>query len=204
MAPPSIRSIRDDSRVRAREAVVDAAMELLLEHGQAALSLRKVAAAVGASTQVIATHFADKQGLLDALFTRGFTALAEQTRALPPEAGVAGCMRAYRAFALARPPLYGLMFTRTEREYRPGPEAKDAALSALVALAEAIAPPASPTPETKEGAGVAALSLKARAHFVWAVAHGHVTLELADFINVPPDADVLYDLAIAHVEATLA
>lgn len=206
MVPPTIRSIRDDSRMRAREAVIDAAMELLLEHGQAALSLRKVAAAVGASTQVIATHFADKQGLLDALFTRGFTALAEQTRALPPEAGVAGCMRAYRAFALARPPLYMLMFTRIEPDYRPGPEAKGAARAALVALAEAIPPPApAPGGATKTGAAEhAELAMKARAHYVWAVAHGHVALELADFVHVPPDADTLYELAIAHVEAALA
>jgi AcrR family transcriptional regulator len=199
----TIRSIRDESRARAREAVVDAAMDLLLQHGQDALSLRKVASAVGASTQVIATHFADKQGLLDALFARGFTALTEQTKTLPPGAGVAGCMRAYRAFALAQPPLYRLMFTRTEREYRPGPEAKEAARTALEALVEAIAPPASPssaTPETER----AEVSPKARAHYVWAVAHGHVALELADFVSVPPDADALYDLAIAHVEAALA
>jgi AcrR family transcriptional regulator len=200
----TIRSIRDESRAKAREAVVDAAMDLLLQHGQDALSLRKVAAAVGASTQVIATHFADKQGLLDALFARGFTALTEQTQALPPGAGVAGCMRAYRAFALAQPPLYRLMFTRTEREYRPGPEAKAAARSALEALAEAIPQPASLASETPEMEGAAEVSSKARAHYVWAVAHGHVALELADFVSVPPDADALYDLAIAHVEATLA
>ncbi len=206
MARSTVKAIRAESRARTREAVIDAAMEILLEQGQEALSLRKVAAAVGASTQVISTHFADKQGLLDALFTRGFTALAEATRALPPKAGIAGCMRSYRAFALAQPPLYRLMFTRTEPDYRPGPEAKDAARSALQALVEAIPPPAAPGTTRSSGAGASPSTesaTKARAHYVWAVAHGHVALELADFVSVPPTPDDLYDLAIARVEAAL-
>jgi AcrR family transcriptional regulator len=185
----TVKTIREESRARVRDAVVHAAMQILLEQGQEALSLRKVAAAVGASTQVIATHFADKQGLLDALFARGFAGLTEQTRALPPDAGVAGCMRAYRAFALGRPSLYRLMFTRTEPDYRPGREAKDAAAAALEALVDAIGAPA--------GTGTAS------AHFVWAVAHGHVALELADLVHQPPTAESLYEFAIAHVEDAL-
>lgn len=191
-----MNKIRAESRAKAREAVVDAAMEILLTQGQEALSLRKVAAAVGASTQVIATHFADKQGLLDALFARGFAALNEQTRALSSDAGVAGCMRAYRAFALARPSLYKLMFTRTEPDYRPGPDAKEVARTAMQALvAVPIAGGGATLPRP--------MSAEVSAHFVWAVAHGHVALELADLVHVPRSADALYELAIAHVQGIL-
>lgn len=54
--------------------LVDEAARLLVEHGPAGLSLRKVAAAAGVSTMPVYTLFGDKEGLLAAMHREGSAA----------------------------------------------------------------------------------------------------------------------------------
>jgi len=152
---------------------------------------------VGASTQVIATHFVDKQGLLDALFARGFDRLTEAVRQLPPGAGVAGCMHSYRTFAVENPQLYKLMFGRLTADYAPGAEAKQSARRCFEALVAALPRVAGAGGRPSAGRDEAT----AQANLVWAVAHGHVALELADLVVTPPSPDVTFDRAVRAVEA---
>jgi AcrR family transcriptional regulator len=149
------------------------------------------------STQVIATHFADKQGLLDALFARGFDALTDSLQSVPTDAGVAGCMRAYRAFAKDSPQLYKLMFSRLSTDYAPGAEAREAArrcFDALIAALPDLAPGTAHGARAREAA-------TARATYVWAVSHGHVSLELAELLVTPPSVEEAFERAIRNVEA---
>lgn len=53
-----------------RQALLDAAAELLVESGYAALSTRQVAARAQASKETLYAHFRDKRGLLEALVAR--------------------------------------------------------------------------------------------------------------------------------------
>src|SRR5262245_39666864 len=64
-----------------RQALTQAALELVREQGAAALSLREVARRAGVSHAAPAHHFGDKAGLLTALATEGFIRFTEAQRA---------------------------------------------------------------------------------------------------------------------------
>ena len=55
-----------------RERIVEAAAALLAQGGREAVSTRAVSAAAGVQAPTIYRIFGDKQGLLDAVASRGF------------------------------------------------------------------------------------------------------------------------------------
>jgi len=63
-----------------REAAISAAFALIAEGGEAALSLRRVAEAVGVAHRSLYNHFADREALVDAVAEAGFDALAGKLR----------------------------------------------------------------------------------------------------------------------------
>ena len=97
-----------------RAALLAAAAELLHTEGRAAVSVRRVAEAVGTSTRAVYTVFGDKDGLLRALSED----IAETMRAhhedIPerddPVAEIIELALGYRAAALEKPNLYGVYF----------------------------------------------------------------------------------------------
>jgi AcrR family transcriptional regulator len=105
-----------------RQALMDEAFRVLEKEGLEALSLRALAANAGVSKTAPYRHFADKHELLMTLAAEGFGALAdalEASQAGSPNgsadvatAGIRSLSRAYLQFAIARPALYKLMFSR--------------------------------------------------------------------------------------------
>ncbi len=98
------------------ERLVDAALELLEEHGPQAVTLRAVARHAEVSHGAPRRHFPTHAGLLSAVARRGFEQLAvdvlpalQEPAAAPLDRLDAAC-RAYLSFATARPHLYALMF----------------------------------------------------------------------------------------------
>ncbi len=72
---------------RLRDALIDAARELLLELGdQDKLSVRAVTARAGVSPNALYLHFADKDALLSAVMIAGYKELREQLSATPSPA----------------------------------------------------------------------------------------------------------------------
>jgi AcrR family transcriptional regulator len=97
-----------------REACVRAAVELLEEDGETALSLRAVARRVGVSPAAPYRHYADREALLSAVAAVGYGELAARLAAVhrspsTPEE-LAGVAIAYVQFALERPALFRIMF----------------------------------------------------------------------------------------------
>jgi AcrR family transcriptional regulator len=92
-----------------REASIAAAFRLIAEGGEAALSLRRVADAVGVAHRSLYNHFADREALVDAVAEEGFGALAA---ALREAATRADFVKAYVRFVLANPNLYRVMTGR--------------------------------------------------------------------------------------------
>src|SRR5215207_1752375 len=88
-----------------RRALLDAASGLLLEEGPGALTMRRVAGAVGCSTTVLYTMFGGKEGLADALYREGFERLRRRLEAVDgdpgPQARLGALAHAYRDSALA-------------------------------------------------------------------------------------------------------
>ncbi|MFD4571861.1 TetR/AcrR family transcriptional regulator [Streptomyces sp. NPDC058417] len=104
-----------------RAALLTRAEAVLAESGVAALSLRGLARDLGVSHAAPARHFRDRQAVLDALVTVGFTDLNRRLEEAVDgegtvEARLAELGRVYVAFATERAALLGLMFTAKHEE----------------------------------------------------------------------------------------
>ena len=89
-----------------REAALAAACALVAAGGEAALSLRRVAAAAGVAHSSLYNHFADREALVDAVAEAGFEALARKLQAAATRAEF---VRAYVRFVLDNANLYQVM-----------------------------------------------------------------------------------------------
>ena len=92
-----------------REDAVAGALAMVAEKGHEALSLRKVADAVGVAHRSLYNHFEDREALLDAVAEAGYVQMAEP---LKSAANTDDYVRAYVGFALENPHLYALMKSR--------------------------------------------------------------------------------------------
>jgi AcrR family transcriptional regulator len=96
---------------RTATALLDAAERILEQGGVDELSVRTVAARIGASTRAVYSVFGSKEQLLAALGVRGFEMLGSGVAALPqtndPAADlVAAGVTVFRPFALEHPALF--------------------------------------------------------------------------------------------------
>jgi len=101
-----------------RSALIEAGERLLAERGVDGFSLREVARRAGVSPGAPAHHFGDARGLLTAIATRAFEALAarlaDASRAAAPDRleQVRAQGEAYVGFALHHPAGFDLMWRR--------------------------------------------------------------------------------------------
>lgn len=113
-----------------RDALVDAATELIASDGLAALSLRKVAEQVGIRAPSIYVHFGSKEALLAEARLRATRALGAHLRAArkggDARARLLVTATAYLGFARAQPSLFALLFMELPSERRSLDEAPDA------------------------------------------------------------------------------
>ncbi|MEM9458362.1 MAG: TetR/AcrR family transcriptional regulator [Myxococcota bacterium] len=187
------------------ERVLEAARELLEAEGFAALSVRRLAEALGVSRQVVYTHFGGMDGLLGALHRLGSRLLAEDVAALPARPGgdarVLAGAQAYVDAARERPALFDLVFARPVPDYVPDRQtvvASRAAFGCLVAV----------TTQWLAGRGGKRSSAQhvARrdreavtlARVLWSTTHGHVVLERAGHARAS-ETDALVRAAVRSV-----
>jgi len=145
-----------------RRALVEAALELLLEGGTEALGMRELARRVGVSAAAPYRHFRDKQALIQAVAAAGFALFLESVEAakagLPQDEQFGAMAEAYVQFALRYPRLYKLMFSSELGKFEDK-DLRRAADAAYESLAVAAAK------EDPEAPGEAAIS-------AWAFVHG--------------------------------
>ncbi|MBV1706011.1 MAG: TetR/AcrR family transcriptional regulator [Hyphomicrobiales bacterium] len=158
-----------------RQALVDAADQLVAERGLGGLTFAEAAKRVGVTGAAPYRHFSDRQALVDELARQGFSRftndLAAAAASTPqPIDAFAAMGRAYLDFARQAPGLYQAMFSA-----RPAAALGDNAHSAFSAGVAAMLAGARLTPRQEE-----ALGLK-----IWALAHGIASLEAAGFIASP-------------------
>ena len=184
-----------------RQALLDAASEMLVHEGPGALSLRKLAKKAGASTMAVYTAFGGKDGLLEALFEEAFDRLAEMQADVPrdpdPMTWLGELGAAYRAFALSNPAYYALMISVTmpltehvpeEQEETP-PARSISHHPAYSYLHQAV--------EACIEAGYFRDGLAAGdvADMLWAHVHGLCSLELAGYYASEKAAQARFDLS---------
>jgi AcrR family transcriptional regulator len=174
-----------DGQEALRRALLDAASRLLMAEGPQALTMRRVAGAVGSSTTVLYTMFGAKEGLADALYREGFERLRRRLEAVPgssgPLARLGAMAHAYRDNALAERAYYGLMFQQAIPGFQPSSASLEAARDSLEVLARAVRA-CMDAGELEEG------DPRAVAEVLWAAVHGAVSLELAGHFPDPEAA----------------
>lgn len=185
------------SRAAAREhrrlEVLDHAARVLANEGAGALTMRRVAQEVGASTQVLYTLFASKEGLLEALVGEGFRRFGEALGRVhddDPWLHLRDLGLAYRRFALENPDYYRLLWSGAgdpdPDDKPPGGEiAWQALLSAVTRVLAALDRPAR--------------DIEPTATAIWAAAHGFCSLELAGFPAGDEAYEALLDMSAAGV-----
>lgn len=172
------RNNRRGQGERLRDELLDAAADLVSEHGDATgLSLRAVAARAGVAATSVYLHFADLDALKSALAQRCFAEFASaRDKAAEgitdPAQALLVRSRAYADYALAHPGRYRLMFSRELPVLGVGQPGDSPSRAAFDALVESIA--------RCQRAGVAPEGTDPRrlGVLVWTALHGQVALRM--------------------------
>jgi AcrR family transcriptional regulator len=170
-----------------RAALLQKARAMMEAEGIDNLTLHKLAAAFSIKAPSLYRHFSSKADLLRAVNLDTNKALVDSIRlavaAAQPQttARIRAMAAAYRAFALANPMTYGLMYSNLSAELRPDPAQLEALALPLQALI---------TPITGEADSLAAL------RGVWALVHGFIMLELNGQFQRGGDLEAAYMQAV--------
>lgn len=174
---------------RTREALLRAAGRVLADEGAGAVSLRRLADEVGASTQAIYTVFGSKHGLIQAMHRAGFENLDSHLTGVEPHHDPTTHLRelvlAYRASASSQPHLYDVMFGCPFPEFEPDEHDQELALGTLARLRTALDDHA--RSGALDGHEPATLTLQ-----IWALAHGLASLERSGALGEPDEAETIW------------
>jgi AcrR family transcriptional regulator len=126
---------RETRRQSAREAILDAAWDLIHEEGLAALSLRDLASRAGITTPTVYAYFDSKNEIYDAMFGRAATEfadwMAKPLEVTEPAAVLTATASRFVEFCTNDVARYQLLFQRTIPEFEPSAESYAPAVRAL-------------------------------------------------------------------------
>lgn len=173
-----------------RERLIDGGIRLLERDGLQALSVRNLAAEVGTSTMAVYTHFGGMTGVIDAVASEAFSRFTQVlTEAVQTDDSVADFFvmgAAYRAFAMANPQRYQLIFGaaspasvagyRTDLTSTGGATDRAEWASSFDALRNVVRRMIASGRIRDDGE----LNIAGR---LWSLSHGEVMLELAGFFG---------------------
>jgi AcrR family transcriptional regulator len=178
-----------------RAALVRAALELLEESGESALSLRAVARRAGVSPAAPYRHYSDREALVSAVAAVGYRELAQRLAAAHPSPStpeqLVSVAVAYVQFAFERPALFRIMFGEPCDRDNDERVAATAAVSAYVhGIVERT------FSDVDADAGDLATA-------IWALVHGLAFLHLDGKLEAPTPAAVA-DRVTAAIYALLS
>jgi AcrR family transcriptional regulator len=178
------------AREAVRERLCDAAARIFVEEGEAALSMRRLAAEVGCSPMAPYRHFADKEALIAAVRAAAFTRLADALDGVAQDGRhrAADIGDAYVHFARENPAAYKLMFDLAQPHESAYPELAAAAARARSTMTGYVH-------ELVE-AGVLAGDPVQLGFVFWATIHGLIVLDLAGRIPAEPGFEALRRTAL--------
>lgn len=172
--------LHDDATAR---ALLDAAEAIVQNEGLDALTVRRVADDVGASTRAVYSTLGSKPALIAGLGVRAFDTVAQLVDALPRTADpaadlvAAGC-RGFRVFAIGHPALFRIGFQLIDVPDESRPAIRDAAGRAMATLHERIE-------RLHEAGGLDRRSLPEAAAQFHALCEGLAAVELRGFLPAP-------------------
>ncbi|MFD6175761.1 MULTISPECIES: TetR-like C-terminal domain-containing protein [unclassified Isoptericola] len=179
-----------------RTRLLEVTSEALSTGGEAAVTVRAVAAAAGTSASAVYALFGSREDLLAAVSCEGFRRFATHLATVPrtddPAADLRALGVAYRRSALADPHFYRAMF---DRAVRPGAAAPPATEQpTFLVLRDAVARVLAAAPDDVEPVAVG----------LWGLVHGLVSLELSGLLPGDEGARAArYDTAAGAVGPAL-
>lgn len=170
-----------------REALITAAMELVLERGAENFTLADACRRAGVSTAAPYKHFRDRDEVLEIVLQRGFDLMTEEADAAVAQAGpgtfaaMIALNKHYVLFAIKRPSLFKLMFGQS-------PELKQADL-VLEQGQDCFGRVVKHFADYCEAAGIAEDPMQVCLR-TWTFVHGLASLKIdEDYDAVAPDLD---------------
>jgi AcrR family transcriptional regulator len=185
--------------------IKDLALRQLAEGGPQALSVSAIAKALGVSGPALYRYFAGRDALVDALIVDAYDDLARALIAAEP--GLPGLAAAYRAWALAQPHRYRLLFGAPTPGGAHDERLVNAAQRAMAVLLARLGPGPAPEPAlaaqmtawARRGDADADAGTALRAVTVWSRLHGAVSLEIGGnyaALGLAPDLVFAAEVAV--------
>ncbi len=120
------RDRRAERNTATRQEILDAAWQLVREHGLAALVMRDLGSRVGMRAQSLYAYFPSKHAIYDAMFAEGNRDILARMLQLPPRSDPVRALkdqaRLYLQFCVEDPVRYQLLYQRTIPGFAPSPE----------------------------------------------------------------------------------
>jgi AcrR family transcriptional regulator len=177
-----------------------AALAILRESGPEGFTVRAIARRAKVAPMAIYNHFDGKDGLLDAIWTDGFTMLREALAATSVEVDLDeplfNTAQAYRRFALTHQSHYTVMFMHRFVGFTPSVPAASVAYETFQTLVELVN--AAQSVGCFEG-----FEPSDAAQMLWSVCHGFVSLEMMN-INFAQDRDRTFLDLVRGIQRGLA
>jgi len=162
-----------------RSLILDSAKKLFIENGVEQTTIRAIAKNIDYSVGTVYFYFKDKNEILDALHTQGFSQLGLQFSVLKnvndPMERLIAMGKLYIAFALENPDMYELMFSLKapmEALHNKDHEQWDEGISAFGALKDTVS--ACINAGRFDGHNAGPLT-----YMIWSVVHGMCSLHIS-------------------------
>jgi AcrR family transcriptional regulator len=167
------------------ERIAEEALKILEKEGEAGVSMRRVAQAVGITPMAIYHHFPNREALLNFVVDREFAKFLGYIQTRPMQGSIEsqliGCMDSYIDYAFDRPRIFDYVFVQPRPNARRYPDDFRARLSpTLNPIADLVAQAMKSGFLKRHDVWEIALQL-------WAHAHGYVTLYRAGRFHLSED-----------------
>ncbi|QLH24296.1 TetR/AcrR family transcriptional regulator [Streptomyces sp. Rer75] len=191
MAEPGTQTPRERYRTQVRAEIKERAWEQIATAGASALSLNAIAKHMGMSGPALYRYFAGRDELITALIRDAYRSLADTIgAAAEPGADVTALAHALRAWALADPQRYFLVYGTPVPGYHAPDDVTTIASEIMATLLDAFAATPTDAPATRLDAHLekhrqwadphpAPPAALRRALAFWTRLHGVLSLELA-------------------------
>jgi AcrR family transcriptional regulator len=210
---------RQRYRAQIRDEIKQAALRQLAHAGPAGVSVNAIGKQLGVSGPALYRYFASRDELLTELVIDAYDELAAalrdaigQARGRPPRRRFEALTRAYRAWALAQPHRYRLLFgpplpgydAHAERLIEAAQASMDLLIETLPNHSDATRPTRALATQLSRWANKRGIEADAttalRAVLTWSRLHGFVSLEIAgNYASMGIDPDQLFEAELSRL-----
>lgn len=184
--------LREDTRALLRRNLTDAADHILTTEGPNALTIRRIAEELNASTKVVYSLFGGKDGLANELYVEGCDRLRHYIEGVVFTDNVRdyviNCCWAYWHFAIENPSYYAVMFNNAIPQFQPKPESLANVATAFKILIQVLT-------QYQEAGKLPPRDVVEIIRVIWSPLHGVISLSVGQHFN-EEEARQLYSQVI--------